>query len=135
MDTWLQVALTSASAIVSSIIASSGFWAYRQRKGETKSSMAIIVMGMAYREITTRGPELIERGYVTKDELEELVNFFYEPYKALGGNGVAEQIMNRVKQLPITTNSRFAGILPRNEGFVNNVRVIPAHPGQNAAPE
>lgn len=130
MDTWLQVVLTSASAIVASIIASSGFWAYMQRKGESKSSTATIVMGLAYDKITSQGPEYIDRGYVTKDELEELNNFYYEPYKALGGNGVAEQIMIRVNNLPIVNRSRFAGILP-NEGFVNNVRVV-SREGQNS---
>lgn len=131
MDTWLQVVLTSASAIIASIIASTGFWAYVQRKGEAKSSTTTIVMGLAYDKIITTGVEIVNRGVVTKDELEELNNFYYEPYKALGGNGVAEQIMNRVHELPITHNSRFADILPPNEGFVNNVRVIPPRQGEN----
>jgi hypothetical protein len=88
-------------------------------------------MGLAYDKITSTGIEIVNRGVVTKDELEELNNFYWEPYKALGGNGVAEQIMNRVHGLPIIHSSRFADILPPNEGFVNNVRVIPPRQSEN----
>jgi hypothetical protein len=131
VDTWVQVVLTSVSGIVASIIASGGFWAYLHRKGEAKSSTTTIVMGLAYDKITSTGVEIVNRGVVTKDELEELNNFYWGPYKALGGNGVAEQIMNRVHELPIIHSSRFADILPPNEGFVNNVRVIPPRQSEN----
>lgn len=128
----MQVVLTSASGIIAAIIASGGFWAYLQRKGEAKSSTTTIVMGLAYEKIITSGVEIVNRGVITKDELEELNNFYYEPYKALGGNGVAEQIMKRVHELPITHSSRLSGLLPPNEGFHNNVRVIPPRQNENS---
>jgi hypothetical protein len=58
------------------------------------------------------------------DEYEELLKYYYEPYKELGGNGTAEQIMNRVRQLPISHRSKYAGVLPEQERFINNVRVV-----------
>lgn len=127
MDSWLQLALASSGSIVASVIASSGFWTYMQHKDETKAATARLMMGMAYDKITTTGLAYIERGWITKDEYEELHNFAYKPYSALGGNGVAERIMAEVGRLPIRSQSRYADILDRrqeNEGWTNNVRVV-----------
>lgn len=126
METWLQLALTS----VASVVASSGFWAYMQRKSVTKSATTRLLMALAYTKITTDGVAIIDRGWVTRDELEELNNFYYEPYKDLGGNGVAERVMIGVQNLPIRHHSRYTDIL-RDEGFVNNVRVITPREGQD----
>lgn len=41
------------------------------------------------------------RGYITRDEYENLVDYLYIPYKGLHGNGTAEKIINEVKQLPL----------------------------------
>lgn len=117
---------------VASVVASSGFWAYMQRKGDSKSATTRLLMGLAYDKVTTSGVEHIERGWVTRDELEELTKYFYEPYRDLGGNGVAERIMTEVKSLPIRSHSKYASIFqPQNEGFVNNVRVIAPHAAED----
>jgi len=42
----------------------------------------------------------IERGWVTPDELR-IITEMHRTYKALGGNGFLDDIMNRVKALPI----------------------------------
>ena len=39
-------------------------------------------------------------GYVTADDLKEL-DYLYNPYRALGGNGTAERLYNKVQQLPL----------------------------------
>jgi hypothetical protein len=122
METWLQLALTSLVTLG----ASSGFWAYLQHKDRAKSATTRLLMGMAYDTITTLGIAYIERGWVTKDEYEELRKYFFEPYRALGGNGVAERVMNEVSRLPFRSHSRYSEIFRNreNEGWVNNVRVI-----------
>lgn len=122
MDTWLQLALTS----IVSIVASSGFWAYLQHKDDRKNAQTRLMMGMAYDRITTRGIEYIDRGSVTKDEYEELRKYFYEPYKALGGNGVAERVMGDVSRLPFRSHDRYSEIFRNHEheGFINNVRLV-----------
>lgn len=124
MDTWLQMILTPLAAI----IASSGFWAYVQRKDETKAATTRLMMGMAYDHITRVGVKYIERGWVSKDEYEEFQKYFFEPYKALGGNGVAERIMTEVTSLPFSSRSKYEEILKnrQNEEFINNVRVVNA---------
>jgi hypothetical protein len=57
-------------------------------------------MGLAYHNIVDLGMLYINRGSITKDEYEDFRKYFYEPYIALGGNGVAERIMEDVKNLP-----------------------------------
>lgn len=120
MDQWLQLALSSFATLC----ASSGVWGYLQHKDRQKTAVAKLMMGMAYDRITTLGMAYIDRGWVTKDEYEELNKFFYAPYKALGGNGVAEHVMIQVGKLPFRHNSRYSEILNRDEGWVNNVRVV-----------
>lgn len=129
METWLQMVLT---ALVT-VLASSGFWTYMQAKERAKADRDVekaattrLLMGMAYDQITTLGIAYINRGWITKDELEELEKYFYEPYKELGGNGVAERIMKRVTNLQIRSHSRYPSIFQnQDEGsWVNNVRVI-----------
>jgi len=85
------------------------------------------MMGLAYDKVMDKGGTYLDRGYVTRDEYEDLRKYFYEPYKALGGNGVAERIMNGVSELPIVGQSRYALMhrtQNRSEEFVNNVRVV-----------
>jgi hypothetical protein len=47
------------------------------------------------------GTQYIKRGYVTKDEFENLHDYLFVPYKKLGGNGTAEKVMDDVKRLPM----------------------------------
>ena len=51
------------------------------------------------------GGRYIQRGGITKDEYENLYDYIYLPYKALGGNGTAEKVMEDVKNLPIITQN------------------------------
>ena len=57
-------------------------------------------MGLAYDKIVSVGIAFIERGWVSKDEYEEYQKYLVEPYKAMGGNGVAERIATEVGRLP-----------------------------------
>ena len=110
MEVWVQMVLTS----VATVVASSGFWAYMIRRDHSKDATTRLLMGMAYNGITTLGIGYIERGWLTKDEYEELRKYYYEPYKALGGNGVAERIMNQVTELPFRSHTEFPEIF-RNQ--------------------
>lgn len=135
MDIWLQIVLTS----VTTVLASSGFWAFMRSKNDTRDATTSLLMGMAYETITTLGVAYIERGWVTKDEYEELNKHFFVPYKALGGNGVAERVMNEVSRLPFSSHNKYAGIFTNQpqERFINNVRVVanPEHRHLQAPPE
>lgn len=53
--------------------------------------------------IVALASDIIGRGYVTKDEYENLYKYLYKPYKALGGNGTAEKMIHEVNNLPMKT--------------------------------
>jgi hypothetical protein len=95
-------------------------------------------MGLAYDKVTILGIAYIERGWVTRDELEEYEKYFFEPYKALGGNGVAERIWLEVARLPIVPYNRYEELFrhKRNEErFIQNVPVVSRHKRQKADAE
>jgi hypothetical protein len=60
-------------------------------------------MGLAYDKIITIGMGYIQRGWVSKDEYEEYLKYLVEPYKEMGGNGVADRIAKDVGALPFRT--------------------------------
>ena len=81
---------------------SSGFWIYLRRRSMAKDATTKLLMGLAHDKITFIGMKYIERGYVTKDEYADLVTYFYEPYRELGGNGTAALIIHAVENLPLS---------------------------------
>lgn len=70
--------------------------------------MGRLLMGLAYDKITTLGLSYIKRGWISKDEYEDFQRYLYEPYKAFGGNGVAERIMTEVSRIPIRSSREIA---------------------------
>lgn len=96
METWLQIIIT----ILTSVLASSGLWAFLATKFERDSAEKEILIGIGHIELVFFGMQYIERGWITQDEYETLKSL-YEPYKKLGGNGSGTKIMQEVDKLPI----------------------------------
>lgn len=69
------------------------------------SEIADAVKGQGHDRVIYLGSKYIQRGGITKDEYENLYDYIYLPYKALGGNGMAEKIMKDVDSLPIITKN------------------------------
>lgn len=108
---------------VTSVVASSGFWAYLQKKDSTKTGTTRLLMGLAYDKLTHLGLSYIERGWISKDEYEEYQKYLYEPYRDLGGNGVAERIMQEVSGLPLKSYTKYFRIdQAKRSGDVENGR-------------
>lgn len=97
MNSYIQIILT----VFSSIVASSGLWAYLSKRSEKKDAKTAMLLGLAHDRILYLGVSYIERGYIRQDEYENLKKYLYEPYKRLGGNGSAKHIMEEVDRLPI----------------------------------
>lgn len=93
--------ITAVLTIIGSVIASSGFWAYIQRKNDKKDVKTEMLIGLGHDRIMYLGMSYIERGYITKDEYENLVDYLWKPYSKLGGNGSAERIIKEVMKLEI----------------------------------
>ncbi len=93
--------IISIITVIGSVIASSGFWAFWQKKTEKNDASKEMLVGLGHDRIVSLGLKYIEQGYITHDEYENLSTYLYLPYKKLGGNGSAEQVMRQVDQLPI----------------------------------
>lgn len=95
-------------AIIIAVFASTGLWSFIsmlvQRYMERKSDYAMMMRGLGHDRICYLGESYIRRGWITRDEYENLVDYLYIPYKGLKGNGTAEKIINEVKQLPLKDN-------------------------------
>lgn len=95
-------ALRMVVTIVTSVLASSGFWAFLQRHFDKNDATKRLLIGIGHDRIMYLGMQYIQRGSITADEYENLHDYLYLPYRENGGNGSAARIMNEVEKLPIT---------------------------------
>ncbi len=103
---WLQLVIVS----VTSVIASSGFWAWLQSRKKEKTSTDQLLMVLARDRLISQGMRYIQRKWISNDELDDYETNLYEPYKALGGNGVAERIAEEVKRLELRSYTRYSEV-------------------------
>ena len=87
--------------IIGAVFASQGFWAWLGTHNSAKSAKTRLIMGLGYAEICRRAESYMERGAITKEEFHDLEKYLYKPYKAMGGNGTADRLMDEVKKIPI----------------------------------
>lgn len=97
MEFWFQLLLT----VFSSVLASSGLWAYMTKRLEKKDVKTEMLIGLGHDRIMYLGMSYVERGWITSDEYENLYEYLYKPYEKMGGNGSAKRIMHEVDRLPI----------------------------------
>jgi hypothetical protein len=95
MDT-INYWLTGAGMIFSSI----GFWTFVQHQLDKRSASRQAMLGLMYLGVKMSCSSLLKRGWASTEEIEDIEKYMYEPYKAMGGNGTAEMLMNKVKNLP-----------------------------------
>lgn len=92
------------ASIVTSFLLSSGFWLYLAKRGEKKDNRDKLLMGLAHDRIVYLGLKYIERGCISQEEHENLLEYLFLPYAAMGGNGSAKRVMDEVNKLPIKKN-------------------------------
>lgn len=103
MDQTLQMIIT----VVCAVLASSGFWAFIQRRGDKKDLKTQLLLGLAHDRIMYLGMHYISRvdengqAWITKDEYENFYNYLYKPYENVGGNGSAKRLKMEVDKLPV----------------------------------
>ena len=86
---------------VVTLLASSGFWTFILKRSDNKNARTKLLIGLAHDRIMYLGYSYIRRGYITKEEYDDLRTYLYDPYKESGGNGSAEKVMNEVHALPL----------------------------------
>ena len=82
----------------------------RKRQEETQNSLikkeqfealCHCVTGIAMFRIAREAKRYIDRGFITSEEYHTLKHNLYDPYEALGGNGMAKKYMGEVEELPM----------------------------------
>lgn len=86
--------------IFTSILASSGLWAFINSRLDKNNSERELLVGIGHIELVFFGMQYIERGWITRDEYETMQGL-YKPYVKLGGNGSGTKIMKEIEELPI----------------------------------
>lgn len=87
--------------VLCAVLASSGFWALIQKLTDKKDAKTQMLVGLAHDRILYLGISYVQRGYITKDEYENLYDYLYKPYLKMGGNGSAKRVMGEVDKLPL----------------------------------
>lgn len=93
--------VTIIISIVSSAFTSGAVWTLIFKIMDRRDTKKQMLLGLGHDRIIALGMQYIERGYITKDEYENLVDYLYTPYAAMGGNGTGKKIIEDVKKLPI----------------------------------
>ena len=102
MTPWLETFMT----ILITLVASSGFWTFVIKKMDNKDVTREMLIGLAHDRIMYLGMCYIERGWISRDEYENLYQYLYVPYEKMKGNGSAKRIMEEVNRLPIRQYSK-----------------------------
>lgn len=90
--------------IVAALISSGGLWGYLQKKDQKRTATDRLLTGLAYGNISGLAEKYMSRGWITKDEYEDLHKYLYNPYRELGGNGTAERYMKEIEKLPLSND-------------------------------
>lgn len=94
MEIWITLA--------AAVIGSSGVWGFITMRMNKRDDTSDMLKGIAHHLIVTEGARLLDQGHVSMDEYRNLHRGLFNPYKQLGGNGLAEKIVKEVDKLPIT---------------------------------
>lgn len=97
MEPWVQTIIT----VICAVLACNGFWAFLQSRRDKKDAKTKMLLGLGHNEIVKLSMNYIERGWISKDEYEDLIKYLYQPYLEMGGNGTAKRVIDEVKKLPI----------------------------------
>ncbi len=57
------------------------------------------IAGLEHDRIIRIGENVIQRGEISLSEYDDIEKYLYKPYKKLGGNGTAESVMERLREL------------------------------------
>ena len=93
----ILIAALSSSALAAIISGVFTLLLARQKKGNGIEAGVRILL---YDQIKYRGNHFIERGYVTRDEYEDLIKMHEVYHTALDGNGYLDNLMLEVNRLP-----------------------------------
>lgn len=97
MEPLVQMVIT----VICAVLASSGFWAFLQSRHDKTDAKSRMILGLGHDRIVFLCMKYIDRGWISKDEYEDLNDYLYGPYVDMGGNGTAKRLMEEVRKLPV----------------------------------
>lgn len=97
---WVALVFTGLYTVA----ASAGFWKFFSQRQSEKQSEIQLLLGLSRELFHIIGASYIERGWISRDEYENLVTHIYAPYKVLGGNSTADRIMEEISDLPFRSS-------------------------------
>ena len=68
MEHWIEMAIT----IICSVFASSGFWAFMQKRSETKDAKYKMILGLGHDRIKFLCEQHIKQGWISTGDYEDL---------------------------------------------------------------
>ena len=92
------IAIVSSSAFTALI---NGIIAYKREKRQKETGTTAGIRMILYNWTKQLGKQYIERGSITAEELEDLVEMHRIYHDDLGGNGFLDALMRQVNGLPI----------------------------------
>ena len=102
MNEILIAVIGALAGLSASIVSLATFLiARKDKKSIKRTAESEMLMGLGHDRIVFLGTQYIKRGYITKDEYENLYEYLFKPYCELGGNGTAQKIMKEVEKLEI----------------------------------
>lgn len=100
MEAIIIAAIGAGAGLSASVVSLVTFLISRADKKSTKrTAESDMLMGLGHDRIVFLGSEYIKKGFITKDEYENLHEYLFKPYLELGGNGTAQKIMKEVEKL------------------------------------
>lgn len=106
---WVELAVT----VICAVFASNGFWTLIQARRDKKDAKVRMILGLGHDRIIHLCKFYLEQGWISTDDFENLYEYLYLPYKAMGGNGTAQRLMERVEKLSTVPPNA----VPRKENF------------------
>lgn len=100
MEAIIIAAIGAGAGLSASVVSLVTFLISRaDKKSNKRTAESDMLMGLGHDRIVFLGSEYVKRGYITKEEYENLHEYLYKPYLELGGNGTAQKIMKEVEKL------------------------------------
>lgn len=90
--------------IFASVMASTGFWTFINNRSKKKVDHDKLLLGLANQQLIIVAKIYIDRGSITIDEYRNFEKYLWEPYVALGGNGLGSALHDKIKALPIKSS-------------------------------
>lgn len=91
---------------LSALFGAPGLWAFVQNKSDHGNAEKNLLRVLVRDRIIEEGERYLERGYILSGEYSDFYEELYKPYQKLGGNGLAQHIFERIKNLPMLPDGR-----------------------------